>query len=145
MALTRFYDRQSGGDGPVSGSLQVINLGLDTALSTDTTVVKAISLPVGMAFEITDIEVLCGTTTAAATGVVAPAINVGATAAGTQIVNTVALETGANTLTIKDGSIAAGSQAYVRIVSATNSSVAAPLSVNVVGYVFSPPTSIPVR
>jgi hypothetical protein len=145
MALTRFYDRESGGDGPVSGALQVINLSLDTALATDTTVVKAISIPAGMQFEITDIKAFCGTVTAASTGVTPPQINVGATAAGTQIVAQAVLVTGANALTIKNGSVAANGTAYVRIVSATNSSAAAPVSVNVVGYVFAPPSSVPVR
>ena len=152
VGLTRFAERTftSNGtavfrDGPVSGAIQVINLSLDTALATDTTVVKAVSLPAGMSFEITDIKVFAGTTTEAATGVVAPAINVGATAAGTQIVAAAALVTGANVLTIKDGTIAANGIAYVRVVSATNSSSAAPLSINVVGYVLSPPDSIPAR
>lgn len=140
--VTRFYNRDTDQDGPVSGALQVINLSLDTALATDTTVVKVINLPAGMVFEITDINVFCGTTTAASTGVTPPTINVGSTAAGTQIVAAAPLVTGANTLTVKDGTIAAAGTAYVRVVSATNSSTAAPLSVNVVGHVASPPATV---
>jgi hypothetical protein len=145
MALTRFYDREQNGDGPVSGALQLIAVPHATALATNTTIVERFDLPTGMAFKITDIKVFMGTTTAASTGVVPPRINVGATAAGTQIVNVANLVTGANNLTIKDGLVAAGGAVNIRIVSATNSSAALPISINVVGHVFTPPTSIDVR
>lgn len=137
--LTRFYDREQNGDGPVSGAIQLIALPLQTAVATGTTRVQRFDLPAGMAFKVTDVNVFCGTVASD------PAITVGTTAAGTQIVASANLATGANALTIKDGSVAAGGFVDVRIVADANDTIALPVSINVVGHVFSPPTSVPVR
>jgi hypothetical protein len=127
----------------VSGAIQMVNLSLATAVLTNTTTIRQVHLPAGMGFEVTDIEVWCGTVTSD------PQISVGTTAAGTQIVAAVNLTTGANILTIKDGLVAAGGVIDVRIVADTGDAIAAgaqpPPSINIVGYVTLPPTSIPAR
>ena len=141
--LTRFYDRESGQDGPVSGALQMINLSLATAAATNTTYIRQVHFPPGVGFEITDIRVWAGTVTSD------PAISVGTAAAGTQIVAAANLATGNQVLTIKDGTVAAGGLIDVRVVNDTGDAIALgaqpPLTVNIFGYITSPPTSVPER
>lgn len=137
--VTRFYNRDSNQDGPVSGALQIITMGLHTAVLTNTTTIRQIHLPAGMGFEVTDIELFCGTVTSD------PAITVGTTAAGTQLVAAANLATGANVLTIKDGTVAAGGLIDIRIVTDTGDAIALPVSINVIGHVTSPPTSVAYR
>ncbi len=137
--LTRFYDRISGQDGPVSGALQILPVSLSIAVVTNITTIRQFHLPAGMGFEVTDIEVFVGTITSD------PVITVGDTAAGTQLVASVALSTGANVLTVKDGTIDAGGLIDIRIVTDTGDAIALPVSISVVGHNTSPPTSVPVR
>jgi len=137
--LTRFYDRISGQDGPVSGALQLIPVSFDTAMVTNVTQYRQFHFPAGMGFEITDIEIFCGTVTSD------PSVSVGSTAAGTQVVAAANLATGANVLTIKEGTIAAGGLIDIRIVTDNGDAIALPVSINVVGYNTSPPTSVPSR
>ena len=65
MGLTRFYDRVSGGDGPVSGAIQTISVGFDDVANSET-VHRRVKFPAGMAFEITEINVYSGMTTCGA-------------------------------------------------------------------------------
>lgn len=134
--VTRFFDRFDNQDGPVSGAIQLFNIQLDTALVTNTTVFRQAHFPAGMGFEVTDVEIFAGTVVA---GV---AVTVGDTAAGTQIVASEALATGSTELTIKDGTVDAGGLVDVRITSNTTGTMALPVSINVVGHVASPPTSL---
>jgi hypothetical protein len=133
--VTRFKQRD-GGDGPVSGAIQLINIQLDTALATNTTVFRQAHFPAGMGFIVTDVEIFAGTVVAAVN------VTVGDTAAGTQIVASEALATGSSELTIKDGTVDAGGLVDVRITSNTTGTMALPVSINVIGHVASPPTSV---
>lgn len=134
--LTRFYDRVTGGDGPVSGAIMVIPVLFDTALVTNSTFTRQIHLPAGMSFKVTDVRVFCGTVTSD------PAITIGTSAAGTQIVASANLATGAQSLTVKSYTPAATGMIDVRIVTDTGDAIALPVSINVVGHVLSPPTSM---
>lgn len=133
--VTRFKQRD-GGDGPVSGAIQVIDMSFEVAAATNATIFKQLHLPAGMGFVITDIEIFCGTVTSD------PEITVGDTAAGTQVVAGANLATGANVLTIKDGAIDAGGLIDVRIDADTGDAIALPIAVTIVGHVGSPPTSV---
>ena len=135
--LTRFYDRISGQDGPVSGALQVISIGFDDVANSET-VHRQISLPAGMSFEITDIEVVSGTVTGD------PQLSIGSTAAGTEVVAAVTLTADLGALTIKEGTIAADGLIDVRLVADAGDAVEN-VSVSVVGHVAAPPTSVDVR
>ena len=134
--LVTNFKQRDGNSGPVIGALQVVNIQLDTALVTNTTVFRQIHLPAGMSFEVTDVKIFAGTVVA---GV---AVTVGDTAAGTQVVASAALSTGATALTIKDGTIDAAGLVDVRITSNTTGTMALPVSINVVGQPIVPPTSV---
>lgn len=131
--VTRFYDRISGQDGPVSGALQIIHMPFDSV--TNETYVQEVNLPAGMGFEITDAYF-----TAAATGA-APALTIGDTAAGTQVVAAVTCTTDLGALTIKDGTIDAGGLISV-VIDATASDTVTQGNLTLVGYVTSPPTTV---
>jgi len=134
MPVTRFYDRVSGVDGPVSGALQVISVGFDDVANSET-VHRQVKFPAGMAFEITDIVVVSGTVTSD------PALTIGSTAAGTQIVAAVNVATNLGALTIKEGTIAAGGLIDVRVV-ADGGDAADNISVTITGFVTAPPTTV---
>jgi hypothetical protein len=134
MALTRFKDARSGKDGPVSGALQCISVGFDDVANSET-VSRRVEMPAGAAFEITDIKVSADSVTGD------PALTIGDTAAGTQIVATVSVTTDLGALTIKDGVIDAGEFADVVLV-ADSGDVAESVSVSIWGYVTKPPTSV---
>lgn len=136
MTLTRFYDRQSGRNGPVIGALQVITMNLDTAVVTNIATTREVHLPAGMAMKVTDVQVWCGTVTAAA------AITIGTVAAGTQIVASVGLATGTQGLTIKTYTEAATGVISMTITTNTTGAIALPVSVNIIGHVSHPPTSV---
>lgn len=135
--LTRFYDRQSGQDGPVSGAIQVISVGFDDVANNET-VHRVIDLPAGMGFEITDILVRSGTVTSD------PALTIGSAIAGAEVVASVNVTTDLGALTIVEGTIAAAGLIDVRVV-ADAGDAAENISVTIVGYPISPPTSIPSR
>jgi len=137
VKTTRFYDSQTGQDGPVSGALQIITLNLETAVANSDVLSQEIHFPAGMAFEITDITVFCGTVTDNVT------IKVGSSDAGSDIVASVALATGSNALTIAEGTISAAGMIDVTITADATGAVALPVSINVTGYVTAPPTSAP--
>ena len=135
--VTRFYDRVSGGDGPVSGALQAISVGFDDVANSET-VHRQIKFPAGMGFEITDISVISGSVTSD------PALTIGSTAAGTEVVAAVNVTTNLGALTIKEGTIAASGLIDVRVV-ADSGDAADNISVTIVGYVTSPPTTVGTR
>jgi hypothetical protein len=135
--LTRFYDRISGQDGPVSGALQVISVGFDDVAASET-VSRRVELPAGMSFEITDIKASADSITGD------PQLTIGSTAAGTEVVATVSLTTDLGALTIKEGTIVAAGFIDVVLV-ADSGDAAESASISIVGHVAAPPTSVDVR
>lgn len=136
MSLTRFFDRQSGRNGPVIGALQVITMNLDTAVVTNITTTREVHLPAGMAIKVTDVQVWCGTVTSD------PSITIGTVAAGTQIVAAADLATGTQGLTIKTYTEAATGVISMTITTDTGDAIALPVSINIIGHVSHPPTSV---
>lgn len=135
-SLTRFKGRD-GKDGPVSGALVVIPISFGDVGNSETAVRK-ISLPAGMQFELLDAVFVSGTVTSD------PALTLGTTAAGTQIVAAVNVATNTGALTIKAGAIAAGGTLDARIVADAGDAVV-DANLTLVGYVSAPPTSAVVR
>jgi hypothetical protein len=135
--VTRFYNRDTDQDGPVSGAIQVISVGFDDVANSET-VHRQVKFPAGMGFEITDISVVSGSVTSD------PALTIGSTAAGTQIVAAVNVTTNLGALTIKEGTIAAGGVIDVRVV-ADAGDAADNISVTIAGHVASPPTTLAYR
>jgi hypothetical protein len=131
--VTRFYNRQSGLDGPVSGALQVIYIPIPSV--TNSTYNCNVQMPPGMGFEITDVNISAGAVGAT------PAVIVGDTAAGTQVVASVTITTTLVTCTVKDGTIDAGGAIYVAV-SCTASDTVTEGNITIVGHVSSPPTSV---
>jgi hypothetical protein len=140
---TRFKNPTTGLDGPVSGSLQIITIPLAAALATNTSYIRQTHFPPGVGFEVTDVRVWCGTVGGD------PEFSIGTAAAGEQIVAKMNLATGNNVPTIVDGTVAAGGIIDVRIVNDSGDSVALgaqpPATINIFGYITSPPTSMGVR
>jgi len=136
MGLTRFHDRVSGVDGPISGALQSFYVPVPSV--TNTSVVFAINLPAGQAFEVTDIMF-----TAAATGAT-PSMEVGTASSGEQIVAAVTLTTGLGACTIVDGTIPAGGDIFVTII-CTASDTVTQGNVTISGFMTAPPTSVTAR
>ena len=135
--VTRFYDRGSDADGPVSGAIQIIQIGMDDIANSET-LVERVTMPAGMGFEITDIMFWADTITSD------PTLTIGDTAAGTQIVAAVACTTALGALTIKDGTIDAAGMIDVRIVADSGDAVESGC-ISIVGYVTSPPTTLAYR
>jgi hypothetical protein len=143
MALTRFYDRQSGENGPVIGALQVLPFMADTAVTASADKAWELTLPAGMAFRVTDAVVNTGTVV----GTVV--VDLGTTAAGTEIGTTTLAATGTaftQTVTISStytaAAVSAAGTISVRVTAAAGESAALPFSVNVIGYVTQPPTTV---
>ena len=136
MSLSRFFDSQSGRNGPVIGALQVITLNLESAVVTNVDITQEVHLPAGMAFKVTDVQVWCGTVTSD------PEITIGTVAAGTQIVAAANLATGTQALTVKTYTEAATGVISVLIDTDTGDAIALPVSVNIIGFVSHPPTSV---
>ena len=132
--VTRFYDRVSGVDGPVSGAIQLIHIPIEI-LGTATTFIHRVNLPAGMSFEITDAEFSAAGVTAT------PDLTIGDTAAGTQVVASVTCATNLGALTIKDGTIDAGGLISI-VVAATASDVVTQGNLTLAGYVTAPPTTV---
>jgi hypothetical protein len=135
--VTRFYHRDSGQDGPVSGALQVMPIPVNIAASAGT-LTQTIDLPAGMAFEITDVVFTADGITAT------PEITIGDTAAGTQVVASVSATTNLGALTVKDGTIDAGGLISI-VFAATASDVVSGGMLTIVGHVAAPPTSVAYR
>lgn len=131
--VTRFYNRQSGLDGPVSGALQVIYVPIPSV--TNSTYNHIVQLPPGMGFKITDVSISCGAVGAT------PTLIVGDTAAGTQVVAAVTITTTAIACTVKDGTIDANGAIYTAITCTASDSVTEG-NLTIVGHVTSPPTSV---
>ncbi len=136
MALTRFYDRNTGRDGPVSGALQVIPVSYATVGTN--TYAWSWSPPAGMSFYIMDIYAACVAVTSD------PSISVGTTKAGTEIVAAVNLTTNLGSLTLKTNAVTAGDILDVRI-TADSGDGAEGASITITGYVSAPPTSLLLR
>ena len=134
--LTRFYDRISGQDGPVSGALVVIPVSIPSVTNTST--VQQVNLPAGMAFEITDIMFSAQAITAT------PKIEIGTASSGEEIVASVSATTNLGALTIVEGTVPAAGDIFVTIV-ATASDVLTGGDLTIVGHVAAPPTSVDVR
>jgi len=137
--LTRFKGRD-GNDGPVSGALVIIPVDFGT-VATNVQVDKRIDLPVGMKFQVTDVQWSADAITSD------PAITLGDTVAGTQIVAAVNLTTATaagQALTVKDGAIAAGGFIHAQLITDTGDAVTEG-RLTIVGYVSGPPTSAVVR
>lgn len=132
--VTRFYDRGSGQDGPVSGALVVIPVHLVSG-ATSTTTHNRIKMPAGMGFEITDISVSSGTIASN------PSLTIGTAAAGAEIVAAVNVTTDLGALTIVDGTVDAGGFIDVRVVN-DSADEFDNLSITIVGHVTSPPTTV---
>lgn len=128
MGVTRF-------SGPAVGAYVTLHSMLPPIVNSETDYFQY-HFPVGSSFEVTDVKVFCGTVTSD------PLVTVGDTATGTQIVASVALATGANALTIKDGTIDAAGLVEVRIVADSGDAIAAPVAITVGGYYTSVPTSV---
>lgn len=131
--VTRFYNRQSGQDGPVSGALQVIYIPIPSV--TNSTYNHIVQFPPGMGFEIIDVNVSAGAVGAT------PALFIGDTAAGTQVVASVTVTTTLVTCTVKDGTIDSGGAIYTSI-ACTASDTVTEGNLTIVGHVTSPPTSV---
>ena len=137
--LTRFYDRISGQDGPVSGAIQILNFVFDTAPTKNDVLSKQVQLPTGMAFEIVDVSSFSGAVTGD------PKLTVGSSAAGGEVVASLTMVAGAVQHTVVEGTIGAAGLIDVTITCDANDSIALPVCVTLVGHVAAPPTSVNVR
>ena len=133
MALTRYYDRQSGRDGPVSGALIIMPIQF-SIMATSTTCAQQFVLPAGMKLHITAASCYAVAVTSD------PALTIGTSAAGTQIVAAVNITTNLGTLTIKSNEVTSGDRLDVRIVT-DNGDALEGGSVTLFGYVSAPPNS----
>jgi len=136
MSSTRYKGRD-GVTGPVIGALQCIPIQFDDVANGETAS-QRIELPAGAAFEVTDIKVSADSVTSD------PALTIGTSAAGTQVVAAVNVTTDLGALTIKDGTVAAGGFLDVVLV-ADAGDAAESVSVSVWGHIASEPTSVAKR
>ena len=132
--VTRFYNRQTDMDGPVSGALQVIYVPMPSITGAQTPEF-AIQMPTGMKFNVTDAYF-----TAAATGAT-PTIAIGDTASATAVVDTVTCTTDLGALTIVDGLITAGDKILVTITSTASDTITEG-NLTIVGHIAKAPTSV---
>lgn len=137
MALTRFKDARAGRDGPVSGAIIVIPVQFGDVANSETSQYSW-SPPAGMAVEIVDINVQANAVTSD------PALTIGTTKAGTQVVATVNITTNLGSLTLKTTAITASDVLDIRVV-ADSGDTAEGVGVTLVAYVSAPPTSLTVR
>lgn len=134
--LTSFYDRTTGGAGPVIGALHVVTIDFDAIIAAETDEKIAIQLPTGMVMEITNVSSFTG-----AVGAAGATFSVGTTSSGQEIVADVAMVAGAMQHTIVEGTVAAAGTVYVQIVGgAATGTVALPIAVTITGYVLVQPT-----
>lgn len=137
MRAVRTYNRVAGTDVPWSSAIQVISIGFDDVAASETAI-RQIKFPTGMGFEITHMYVTASATTSD------PALTIGSTAAGTQVVAAVNVTTDLGVLTIKEGTIAASGLIDVRVV-ADSGDAAESISLTIIGYPTSPPTTLDTR
>ena len=133
MALTRFYDPRTNRDGPVSGALIVMPIQF-SVMATNVTAAHQFVLPAGMKLHITAASVYAVAVTSD------PALTIGTSAAGTEIVAAVNITTNLGTLTIKTSAVTSGDRLDVRIVTDTGDALVGG-SVTLFGYVSAPPDS----
>jgi hypothetical protein len=144
MGLTRNYDPTTGRDGPTSGALQVISFSFDDVAANETAGHR-IDLPTGVGFYVTDVI----SSADVATG--DPKLSVGTTAAGVEVVASISLTTTRIAHTIVDdsnqvGPSTASTAAFLDVVLVADADDAVEsASVTVVGYMTSPPASVPDR
>jgi len=131
--VTRFYDSQSGKDGPVSGAIVVIPV--TWAFVGTNTYAWSWAPPAGMSLEIVEIQARAVAVTSD------PSLTIGTTAAGTQIVAAVDLTTNLGALTLKATSITSSNRLDVRL-TADSGDGAEGVSVTITGYISAPPTSL---
>jgi hypothetical protein len=134
MGITRFKDRVTGKDGPVSGAIIVIPVSF-AAMLTNVSQYWSWSPPAGMKIELISIDVRSGAVTSD------PALTVGITKAGTQLVAAVNVTTNLGVLTLKATEVTSGDILDVRIVTDTGDAVADGASATITAYVSAPPTA----
>lgn len=132
--VTRFYNRQTGMDGPASGALQIVYVPMPSITGAQTPEFR-VSMPAGMKFNVTDAYF-----TAAATGAT-PTIAIGNTSDATAVVNTVTCTTNLGALTIKTGLVPVGDEILVTITS-TGSDTITEGNLTIVGHIAKAPTSV---
>lgn len=132
MALTRFYDRQSGRDGPVSGAFVIIPCQF-TEVGTNTYAHQT-KLPAGMKLRLIAADCYAVAVTSD------PSLTIGLTAAATDIVAAVNVTTALGALTLKAYDVTSGDRLDVRI-TADSDDGGEGISVTLYGYVSAPPTS----
>jgi len=136
MALTRHYDRQSGKDGPVSGALFVAPINFTEGVTG--TYAHSVQLPAGMNLELVSVNVQ-------ASGIAnTPSLTVGTAKAGAEIVAAVNVTTNLGDATLVSSSVTSGDVLDVRVVNAAGDTFDS-VSVNLIGYVSAPPTSVKYR
>lgn len=144
MGLTRNFDPVTGRDGPTSGALQLVSFSFDDVAAGETAGHR-IDLPTGVGFYITDVI----SSADVATG--DPKLSVGSTAAGVDIVAAISLTTTRIAHTIVDdsnqvGPSTASTAAFIDVVLVADGDDAVESgSVTIVGYMTSPPASVPDR
>jgi hypothetical protein len=135
LGLTRFKDRGTGLDGPVSGSIIALPVVFSTG-SASKTYNYSWDMPAGMNLELVDINVQ-------AVGVGGdPQLTVGTAKGGTQIVAATTLTTNLGSLTLKETSLTAGGILDIQIVDDAVGDAFDSASVTVAAYVSSPPLSL---
>lgn len=143
MSLTRFTDRVSGVDGPVSGAFTPLVVPLQgmllTGAVTNAVYTGAVQMPTGAKYQVTHATVYCGTVASD------PSITIGTSAAGTQIVAAANLASGANQLTVKTYTAAATGLISIVLTNDTGDSITDPTTVTLWGYLAQPPTSLKYR
>ncbi len=140
MALTRFKGRTMDGgvsaeiDGPVSGALQVLTLGINVATVTSN---YKIDLPAGMRFRVTDASMR------ASAVVGSPTIIIGLQTNGSsKLVASTVVTTNLGALTVKSASqnVPAGNVITIQAAGSITAGV-----LTLVGHVSAPPTTVLVR
>ena len=133
MALTRFYDRATDRDGPVSGALIIIPMVFEVGAASKAYAHQT-ALPAGMKLHLIAADCY-------AVGVTSdPSLTIGTAAAGTEIVAAVNVTTNLGALTLVSNDITSGDRLDVRITTDAGDAFEG-ISVTLYGYVSAPPTS----
>lgn len=139
MSLTRFYDRSSDKDGPVSGAIIVIPITFDDVANSETAT-WSWTPPAGMKVTIVAAHVRADAVTSD------PALTIGKTIAGSQVSAPVNITTNLGNLTLKAAGLDVSSSDILSVqVVADSGDAAESVSVTLVAYVSAPPTSLMYR
>lgn len=139
MSLTRFYDRSSDKDGPVSGAIIVIPITFDDVAASET-VEWSWTPPAGMQVTIVAANVHANAVTSD------PTVTIGSTKAGTQVAAATNITTNLGNLTLKAAGLDITSSETLNVqVVADSGDAAEAVSVTLVAYVSAPPTSLQYR